>query len=594
MRPRFSLPIALAVLLLAPALAFAQSTDPIVYVCTPDAVIYKVVGTTSTKLYTGTGRFDHCDVGPDGYLYVLNNTKILRLNPTSKNTASSSAEFVGPELGSDGRGAAFNASAYYINTASTGVVKVTTTPAVPLIFSNMKTQLTPLNSPGEGRDLLFDVRGNLIFIQGGAVYRIAPPYLETPTPLVSDSAFGLALDTCRQVVFTDTVNRKVNRIVEIVDLDPPIDPPQFVVVEITGVNLAGGSNPEIPLDASFDTQGRLYLLAGPNVNGTNTVKLYRYLPVSAVGTQTTCASVTNKTQLFSDNKAIGVAVGPDNVSITNTFSSSDCQNGSVTKKYDFGYHAVTLTFPDCTNTFPSVPPNQITNFTITAVKAMPSETNFSSAFPASTEGMQYSPMGDFVVQHLLSISGYNPFAGPPPSTHPLELIYHFFTQVIIHEPGVGSAADHATTADFTTKVGTDYWEAGILDPPAGERGDTCCSKRVVFNAPTQNNNGCTLSFGSPLQTAQPQRFQFGQNITLNVNVQGGCTGGTLRVDIHEDLPAEFVKKAVTSNVETDNMMSPNGPSSFIYHLLNILPPGNYVVTVSGTAGAPISHKFFVQ
>jgi hypothetical protein len=223
---------------------------------------------------------------------------------------------------------------------------------------------------------------------------------------------------------------------------------------------------------------------------------------------------------------------------------------------------------------------------------MPSETNFSSAFPASTEGMQYSPMGDFVVQHLLSISGYNPFANG--ATHPLEMIHHFFTQVIIHEPGVASAASHAVTADFTDKKGTDYWEAGILDPPAGERGDTCCSKRVVYNSPTQNNNGCTLSFGPPFQDVQPQRFQIGQNITLNVNVQGGCTGGTLRVDINRTDTDKFVKEAVTSNVETDNNMSPNGSSSFIYHLLNNLTRGTYRVTISGTVGAPIFHDFFVQ
>ncbi len=261
MRPRFSLPIALAVLLLAPGLAFAQPTDPIVYVCTPDAVIYKVVGTTSTKLYTGTGRFDHCDVGPDGYLYVLNNLRILRLDPTSKNTASSSAEFVGPQLETDGRGAAFNASTYYINTASSGVVKVTTTPGVPLGFPNSYTQLTPTPS-GVGRDLLFDVSGNLIFILDGAVRRITPPnYLGTTptgtsTQLVPDSAFGLALDTCRQVVYTDTSNRKVNRIVEIVDL--------FLRLILAlrcfrdhRHKSRRRRNPEIPLDASFDTQGRL-------------------------------------------------------------------------------------------------------------------------------------------------------------------------------------------------------------------------------------------------------------------------------------------------------------------------------------------------
>ncbi len=223
---------------------------------------------------------------------------------------------------------------------------------------------------------------------------------------------------------------------------------------------------------------------------------------------------------------------------------------------------------------------------------MPSQTNFSSAFPASTEGMQYSPMGDFVVQHVLSISGNDPFADD--ATHPIELIYHFFTQVIIHEPGVGSAESHETTEPFTTKVGTDYWEAGILDPPAGERGDTCCSKRVVFNAPTQNNNGCTLSFGPPLQNVQPQRFQVGQNITLNVNVQGGCTGGTLIVDVHRTDTTEFVKETVTSNIETDNIMEPNGPSSFIYHLLNTLTPGSYRVTISGTVGGPIFHEFFVR
>src|SRR5262245_22391512 len=58
-----SLSIALAVVLLAPAAAFAQPTDPAVYVCTPDGVVYQIVNGKSTKLYNDNNvHFFHCDL----------------------------------------------------------------------------------------------------------------------------------------------------------------------------------------------------------------------------------------------------------------------------------------------------------------------------------------------------------------------------------------------------------------------------------------------------------------------------------------------------------------------------------------------------
>ena len=158
-------------------------------------------------------------------------------------------------------------------------------------------------------------------------------------------------------------------------------------------------------------------------------------------------------------------------------------------------------------------------------------------------------------------------APPPSPSGPARLIYHFDTQEVILAPGVAKRAtvdDSNLTLAFNENVGTDYWEAGKLDPPAGERGDTCCSRHVVYNAPTQISNtggSCTLSFGNPFKDAQTQLFNGPQSIPINVNVQGGCTGGRLRVDIfRKDVNGGFEPITVESSVQTD----PNGPSSFKY------------------------------
>ena len=205
--------------------------------------------------------------------------------------------------------------------------------------------------------------------------------------------------------------------------------------------------------------------------------------------------------------------------------------------------------------------------------------------------MRYSPMGGFVTQYVI-----DPI--PAVAGHQFRLVYQFFTQEAIATPGVAKVSN-ANATTYTDKVGNEFWDAGILDPPAGERGDTCCSKRVMFNTPTQ---GCTLSFGTPFQPGGVQNPQFnsGQNLTLNVNVQGGCTGGTLRVSIFRGgttgfEPNTFEPITVTSNVQADNIMDPNGPSSFKYGVnTNNFATGQYRVTVWGTVGVPISHDFRVE
>ena len=72
---------------------------------------------------------------------------------------------------------------------------------------------------------------------------------------------------------------------------------------------------------------------------------------------------------------------------------------------------------------------------------------------------------------------------------PTELIYHFYTQETIADAGCCTARGQDTTiaTTYNDNVGNEFWDAGILDPPAGERGDTCCSKHVVFNTPTDTN-----------------------------------------------------------------------------------------------------------
>jgi hypothetical protein len=344
----------------------------------------------------------------------------------------------------------------------------------------------------------------------------------------------------------------------------------------------------------------MYIVTGEDLAGSN-AKIWR----ADFGSLTNCSSATltqlvalkdlttGRNPIISNASAIGIAAAPvaplESPTIDQTFTSNDCSN--PTKKFDFGGHAVTLTFLDCANTFPQ---NQTTTFSVTALETLPSNVNFNNSFPSPIEGMRYSPTKGLVVQYVIEKTGYNPFVNGP---HPLRLIYQFFTQETIATPGVGKASSTVVTDPYTDIVGNDFWDAGVLDPPAGERGDTCCSKRVVFNTPTQNNNACTLSFGTPFQPGGVQNPQFnsGQTLTLNVNVQGGCTGGTLRVSIFQSVAGVFVPITVTSNVQEDNIMDANGPSSFKYGVnTDNLATGQYRVTVWGTVGAPISHDFAVQ
>ena len=116
MRPRFSLLIALAALLLAPALASAQSDVVCVHTDASDPTRSTVPSDNDSPVQRRPARSHDCVLGPDGSLYVANDNNILRMNPDGK-TSQLDGRVNGRRSTVGGREAlAFNVTTLYINT----------------------------------------------------------------------------------------------------------------------------------------------------------------------------------------------------------------------------------------------------------------------------------------------------------------------------------------------------------------------------------------------------------------------------------------------------------------------------------------------
>jgi hypothetical protein len=97
-RARLLVAVALAGLLLSPALASAQ-TQTKVYVCTPSAKLLELVvnepaGTLASvsSHNVGSGALEDCVAGPDGLIYVANGNNISRVEPGGTNETTIASE----------------------------------------------------------------------------------------------------------------------------------------------------------------------------------------------------------------------------------------------------------------------------------------------------------------------------------------------------------------------------------------------------------------------------------------------------------------------------------------------------------------------
>ena len=433
MRAISALPV-LITMLLVPATAAAQTT---MYVCTPAKQILKVVDgpgltVTTTVLYSNSldAPYDDCVVGPEGLLYVSSGSNILALNPLSlpSNAVATPAVATLPPAAGDARGLAFNVTTLYINSASGGVFTLAAG-----TLSNPAA--IPLGSSGRGA--VFNVVGSLIFASGATV-RSAPPPYSSSTALVGPSGsplpFGVAVDTCKQIVFADASTNTIQRVTG----SGPVD---------TGVSFADDDEDEvedIPRYIEVASNNDMFIVTSDE--DFNNGKIWRAHFVFATHGSVDCSSTPTTTKLVdlvdafdSSGSAIGIALAPTHHDITKTFSATQCTND-----YDFGYHRVRLTFTNCAAAFASITSADIN---VEALKSTLAEVDFASGvlpnpLPSPPiEGMRYSAMGGFPVQYQFTLLGDG--ENPPPALFPtpMQMVFFFNTQEIVKRPGVARGDD---------------------------------------------------------------------------------------------------------------------------------------------------------
>jgi hypothetical protein len=452
----------------------------------------------------------------------------------------------------------------------------------PLTFSG--TPASSLNTAAPASGIVFDALGNLIVASDSRLDSSPPPYTGASALVGSGiAAVGVAVNTCKEVVYADTVTNTIRRV---------------------GSTQALASFSEFPLYLEIDSSNMAYVVTGAKVDGTGAAKVWRVNLGFATTNCTPSAPVTPelianlKTDLPSGTPSdgMGIAVAATNKSLTKSFSNPN----HCSDEFDFGYHRVTLEFTACAATFGT----GSANVTVTAVKSTISSITFDSAVgsefqtvPKPIEGMRYSPMGGFVVQYVISSDSGAPGPGP------VRLIYHFDTQEVVLAPGVAKRAtsdDGNLTLAFNDNVWSDYWEAGNLDPPAGERGDTCCSRHVVYNAGAISAAQCTFGFDQPFRSGNPLFNSGSQTIAISGSATNGrfnCDGGTLRISLFrykfppnvigscaknitdQAIDAEFL--TATSNIQEDNIMGEQ-QNKYKYNLdTKSLTSGVYLLTLAG-------------
>jgi hypothetical protein len=159
------------------------------------------------------------------------------------------------------------------------------------------------------------------------------------------------------------------------------------------------------------------------------------------------------------------------------------------------------------------------------------------------------------------------------------------------------------TDTFTQNTIQDFWDIGLLDPFAGDRGNDF-SKRVLFNTPLATaSTTCTISladWGEPFNSQNPL-FKVGQNININFIAKDLVTGapcgggGTMRVSVLRTLPTPLVMQVTQSvgGAQTDNVMSNQGNKYWFNIDTSSFGIGDFQVTVWGDKIAPTTRTFSI-
>jgi hypothetical protein len=606
--PTLSL-LVLAALLMIPATAMPQSQPvvPTAYVCTPDGQILKVNGTAATVILSGGGAFDDCVFGPDGRVYVseflANDPAPNRIERVDPDSASPMLEMVAA-LPSAPRGLSFNITTLYINTAVSGVYAL---PGISLNHGSPFPQpIQVLSSPTTtGGGLVFDVHGNLVFASGGAIRSASPSaYTGPPLPSANNTILangltpqGVAINTCRQIVFADKTSQSLKRIVTTGN-------------STSLVNLLTLSKKAFPTAVEIDLGNHIYFLSAEDDDGTNAI-LWRADPPANTPLAQSCTTATAtplvdfKASLNGNNmipglrssRAKGLAIGVSSVAITHTFA------GECTFAYDFGYHLVTYTFDPPCSTASGIA------LQIASYKSKFADITFTTPpfFPPppsapATGALRESSMGGFGIQYVLTPTKNEQILSVLP--HYLQT-YTFDTQETLFTPGLARREEKDLTLPFDQNITSDFWN---VDPLIGVRGDGA-SKHTLFNSGLVKN--CTLdaTFKEPLNSNNPL-FNGIQTLGISIDAtdQNGnpCDGGTLHVSLMRcgDVGCQqgpFAPQPVTSNVQSGNTMDPIG-KGYGYSLLlgpvdttgADVTPAQFLITVWGNIAVPKNQMFRVS
>ena len=206
MRRIYALP-ALAALLVAPGEASAQ---PTVYVCTPAAQVVAVDATTGAAavIYTGSGSFNDCALGPDGRLYVANDSQVLRFDP--QHPAATDEPVA--TLPTAARGLSFNVTTLYVSTAGSGLWAFQGMSEAPH-GGPFPSPAAPAFALGAGHGTTFSIDGALWLVSGSTVRQSLPPYT-TSTSLATDgltSPVGVGTDTCGNLLVADQTSQTIKQ-----------------------------------------------------------------------------------------------------------------------------------------------------------------------------------------------------------------------------------------------------------------------------------------------------------------------------------------------------------------------------------------------
>ena len=578
MRSMCSLSAVLASLLLASAAIGAESpagpqSSPSFYVCTADAQVIKYAAGVASIAANGTGTFDDCVVGPDGGVYIANGAQVVRFYPSDSPLPVTITDVVASGLPSAARGLAFNVKTLYINTQSSGVYAAQGSGTASLSFSSASQVLAVTPSGGHG--LTFDVEGNLAIASGGSLLRsTTPQYASAYSAAVAvnlgstgGTPFGLALNTCQNVVYTDPSSQKLKRLVK--------SGSSFTVSD---TNIAF-TKKDLPLNVEIDSSNRTYVLTGEDAAGAN-AKVVLAEPANAGADATgaawiaTCGNFTLttlldlKASLSGQNaiaglisaNAVGLAVVPTAHKLSKNLSGTGCDQGT---EFNFGYHTLTMYFAACPGS----------TISVTANKSKLADVQFDPlVFPAAINpaihGVPYSPLGGFPVEYVLN-------ASPALTVLPSRTKYSFFTQDGIARAGLARTTNETiggtTPGVYDQDVSHDFWDVGALDASVGGGDDF--SKHIVYNTGLDPARSCTIdpTLEQPLNSGNPL-FNSPQTIKIAPHVSGtNCDGGHIYVSIvrvftASDGSQSFAPQIVSSGTQTDNVMDSLNNGKYVYNL----------------------------